>query len=819
MAVQKRFIEATKGKVIIGFLFACFALLLAWGISKFVFGEMLNTVEKLSAPNVRLRIVNELSHQTARLDQLQKDQAFNKSANQNNFILQTRRLRKKLDTLSSLFVNDDAQLQRIKSIKKLLTDRDKQFLMYLEVRETLVNTKSFSDEVQKLNELVSQRSRESDSTVLTTETATSTTTLAPEDEGKSRGFLNRLFGKKKSEVYKIINEEFKVKRDTLNAVVEDSIMKGIETSLLTIEKEQRYKSDRFLRKEADLANASNSITRQMLSLLREVEAETVAQIDVNNAQAKEVVSDGISQITVVLIVFFLITLVLGYLILTDIAKSNRYRLALEAAKEEAEYHGSAKQRFLSNMSHEIRTPLQSILGYSELILREENPRKKHINAIYNSSTHLLQIVNEVLDYNRIISGKFSFNNQDFNMLDLLDEVAAGMLPLAEKKNIQLLTKFDLDDHLYVNGDAFRLKQVLFNVLGNAVKFTLKGKVLFNVSSKLQGDGLHFNFIIEDTGVGFDDSDVNIIFNEFEQVEDPDKHAINKEGTGLGLAIVKELVESQGGRIYVKSKIDEGTTFNIFLTYQVAQHQIEEPLVLSQSTAQQQPKVWIVDDDQLILELCGLIFNQHDIPFEIFNSATQILEAPQDKDVKFVLVDMRLPEMTGLELHGILKEKMPNDVKFYAITAQVLPDEKDSILAVGFEGIIMKPFKAADLLSVFDGNFVEEAISYDLTSLEKMTMGDRQMLKKILIRFEKDCFDDIEELQQSVASNQIDKVSLLVHRLAGRIAQIGANDLGTSFRKLEHEIALQNALGGAEKAHLETLMLKLKDLIKLIQVKD
>lgn len=816
MAVQKRFIEATKGKVIIGFLFACFALLLAWGISKFVFGEMLNTVEKLSAPNERLRIVNELSHQTARLDQLQKDQAFNKSANQNNFILETRRLRKKLDTLTTLFAYDEGQLERIKSIKRLLTDRDRQFLAYLEVRETLVNTKSFSEEVQKLNELVAQRSRESDSAVLTTQTSTSTTTLAPEDEGKSRGFLNRLFGKKKSDVYKIINEEFQVKRDTLNAVVEDSIMKGIETSLFTIEKEQRFKSDRFLKKEADLANASNSITRQMLSLLREVEAETVAQIDVNNAQAKDVVSDGISQITVIIIVFFLITLLLVYLILTDIAKSNRYRLALEEAKEEAEYHSSAKQRFLSNMSHEIRTPLQSILGYSEIILRAENPKKKYIDAIYNSSTHLLQTVNEVLDYNRIISGKFSFNNQNFNMLVLLEEVAAGMLPLTEKKGIEFLVSFDLDENIYVNGDAFRLKQILFNVLGNAVKFTLKGKVMFNVSSKLQGDELHFNFIIEDTGVGFDDSDVNIIFKEFEQVEDPDKHSINKEGTGLGLAIVKELVESQGGRVYVKSKIDEGTTFNVFLKYQLATNELEETPMTHHISLKHESKVWVVDDDQLILELCGLIFTQHGIPFEIFSNATKILEATQDLGVNFVLIDMRLPEMTGLDLYRILKKKMAKGIKFYAITAQVLPDEKDNILAMGFEGIIMKPFKAADLLSIFDSTYVSTNIPLDLSPLEKMTMGDKQMMRKILDRFQKDCFDDMAELETSVETNEINKARLIVHRLAGRIAQIGASELGADFRRLEQEIADQTTLKTKEVQRLKGLVFKLEELIKVIQ---
>ncbi|TKC13094.1 response regulator [Pedobacter polaris] len=818
MAVPKRFIEATKGKVIIGFLFACFALLLAWGISKFVFGEMLHTVEKLSAPNNRLRIVNELSHQTARLDQLQKDQAFNRSANQNNFILETRRLRKKLDTLSRLFENDEAQLNRIKSIKKLLSDRDKQFLMYLEVRETLVNTKSFSNEVQKLNELVSQRSREADRAILTTETATSTTTLAQEDGGKSKGFLNRLFGKKKAEVYKIINEEFKVKRDTLNAVVEDSIMKGIESSLLSIEKEQRYKSNRFLKKEADLANASNLITRQMLKVLREVEAETVTQIDVKNVQAKEVVSDGVKQITVIIIVFFLITLVLGYLILTDIAKSNRYRLALEEAKEEAEYHGSAKQRFLSNMSHEIRTPLQSILGYSELILRQENPRKKDVSAIYNSSTHLLQIVNEVLDYNRIISGKFSFNNQDFNMLKLLDEVIAGMLPLAEKKNIQFISNLDLNE-VFVNGDPFRLKQILFNVLGNAVKFTIKGKVVFNVSCKKQGEEMHFNFIIEDTGIGFDEADVKIIFNEFEQIEEPEKHVINKEGTGLGLAIVKELVESQAGRIYVKSKIDVGTTFNIFLKYQTASLQNEAPLLLDDSTNTDLPKVWVIDDDLLILELCGLIFSQQKTPYQSFSSAQQVLEAPIDEEVKFVLIDIRLPEMSGLELFTLLKVKMPTDVKFYAITAQVLPNEKGSILDVGFEGIIMKPFKSADLLSIFNNTFISGTISYDLTSLERMTMGDKQMMKKILFQFENDCFNDIADLETSIIVQEISKIRLIVHRLAGRIAQIGANELGTEFRLIEQEIADQTSITEQVKVQLNSLIVKLKDLIKQIGMED
>ncbi len=816
MIDQNRFFKATKGKVIIGFLSGCFALLLAWGISKFVFVEMLNTVEKISAPNNRLRIVNEISHQTARLDQLQKDQAFNDAGNKSNFILETRRLRKKLDTLANLFEDDDLQLIRIKSIRKLLSARDKQFLMYLEVREKLVNTKSFSNEVEELNQLILQRSREADSTILTTQTATSTTTLTPIEDNKSKGFLGRLFGKKKSEVYKVINEEFKIKRDTINAVVEDSIMKGIESSLLTIEKKQRYKSNRFLKEEADLANASNTITRQILSLIREVEAETVVQIDVNNTKARNVVSSGVKQISIIIIVFFLITLVLGYLILTDIVKSNKYRIELEKAKDEAEYHGSAKQRFLSNMSHEIRTPLQSILGYSEIILSQDKPNKKHINAIHSSSTHLLQIVNEILDYNRIISGKFSFANQDFNMQELLDEVFAGMIPLAEKKRIHLKSNLNLENIVFVNGDPFRLKQILYNVLGNAIKFTLKGDVVFKVFCNKMDDELHFNFIIEDTGIGFDDSSGNLIFDEFEQVEGPNKNLINKEGTGLGLAIVKELVERQNGRICVESKINVGTKFSIFLTYRFAKKQVDSPIVLIESVQAEMPKVWVIDDDLLILELCGLIFDQQGIAHQNFSSANEVLKYPIDKEVKIVFVDMRLPEMSGVTLFGLLKQKMPTDVKFYAITAQVLPDEKYNILEKGFEGIIMKPFKAKDLLSIIDKKFVYQTISYDLSSLEKMTMGDQQMLRKILFQFEKDCLNDIKTLKGNLNTKEINSTRLIIHRLAGRIAQIGASELGSAFRIMEQEIADQRSIDAKMQQQIKDLIEKLNELIVLLK---
>lgn len=813
--IKKRFFTVAKSKVVIGFLLACFALLTAWAISRFAFKRMLRTVEEISAPNERLKMVNQLSHSISKLDQLQRDQAINNKGKSAEFIRESKASRNNLDSLAKLYAKDKAQLKRISSIKRLLDDKDQQFVMYMQVRETLVNTKSFSEEVSKLNSLIAQRGQQRDSALLTTETSTSTTIVAPEEDKKSRGFLSKLFGKKKSEVYKIINEEFKIKRDTLNTQVEDSIANHIDTILRTIETEQKEKSARFLKREADLATASALITTQMLNILKEVEADAVAQVDLKNSQAKAVVNKGAGQITALLIGFFFLTIVLVYLILTDIANINRYRKELETAKDEAEYHSKAKQRFLSNMSHEIRTPLQSILGYAELIAQQEKPNRKNVDAIYQSAVHLLQIVNEVLDYNRIISGEFTFNQQVFNVNDVLDEVVEVMRPLAEQKQVGLVTAFDLDGVQYALGDAFRLKQILFNLLGNAVKFTVKGQINFDLSLKRHDGFVHFNFVIKDTGIGFDEAHIQRIFNEFEQIESHEKYVHNQTGTGLGLAIVKSLVESQGGHINVKSQKEKGTTFTFHLKYADAEkpeHGLEKTGI---NTIADTGKVWMIDDDQLILELCALIFEKHHIPYQTFNTTQAILNA-EHSDVNYILIDMRLPEMSGLELHRILKQKMPSHVKFYAITAQVLPDEQQAILAEGFRGLITKPFKAEDLLSIFERTVtIKEEVRFDVSAIEKMTLGDQQLLQRILNQFHADCQQDSGMLKELIRLQDKTNCRLIVHRLAGRIAQVGASALATKFRKLELEIAESHGIDEKMKNQVDSLLEELDQLLAMI----
>jgi HPt (histidine-containing phosphotransfer) domain-containing protein len=196
-----------------------------------------------------------------------------------------------------------------------------------------------------------------------------------------------------------------------------------------------------------------------------------------------------------------------------------------------------------------------------------------------------------------------------------------------------------------------------------------------------------------------------------------------------------------------------------------------------------------------------------------------LSEPVDDNLAYVLLDMRLEGVTGIQLHHQLRERLPSEVKYYAITAQVLPDEQQAVLDQGFEGVIIKPFKAEDLLTLFA--LPAEAIKnvdFDDSSLHKMTMGDQAMMAKILASFMQDCKDDRELLEQSIADQDQAQARLVVHRLAGRIAQIGAKELGRDFRQLEQEVAAVETIGKVLQTKISTLMEQLQSLLETIKLR-
>lgn len=223
-------------------------------------------------------------------------------------------------------------------------------------------------------------------------------------------------------------------------------------------------------------------------------------------------------------------------------------------------------------------------------------------------------------------------------------------------------------------------------------------------------------------------------------------------------------------------------------------------------------VWLIDDDQLIIDLCKVVFGNHKVPFRTFTQAAQILTQQVDENLAYVLIDMRLDGITGIELHDQLKAILPNTVKFYAVTAQVLPDERAAVLARGFDGILMKPFNADKLLNLVGVVPIELAEPvFDDSFLLKMTMGDNEAMAKILASFIKDCKEDEVLLLEAIEESDWAKMRLVTHRLAGRTAQIGAKELGAKFRNLEQVVAAKQQVNDAVGERFASALTELKEL--------
>ncbi len=820
---------SVRRKVIFVFVSCAVALVLAWVISRVAFTEMMDTVESITTPDPKLERVSRISRDIMRLDQLQRSQAFGGGSSYRSFSKESATILSSLDSLKTLYEGSTVQQARIDSIKTLLTQRDNLFKAYVKVREKVVDSREFSEQLQALSDILYEPVP--DNKVVTTERKRRTTTIAGDTsavatvpiDSDDRGFFSRLFGRKRQdqplpvvEERRMVEEEMETVVDTIRAAQSDSTLARIDSAVQHLQMLQQQNREQFVNREMELTIASNTLISNMLSILHSVENEAMQQMEVDNQQAKAVVNDSVWRISAIILAFFVITAIMVYLILADIRRNNAYRLALEAAKEEAEYHAAAKQRFLANMSHELRTPLQSIIGYSEQLKQESQGEDSKIEAIYQSSEHLLQIVNEILDYSRITSGKITLNEQPFSVESLANSVVSVMKTQAQTKGLALAFNTRILGTGNVVGDAFRIKQILFNLLSNAIKFTERGKVTLNVSTVVYEKKTELNIVVKDTGKGIPAEDLDRIFNDFEQSENANSGM--HFGSGLGLSIVKAICESMHGKIRVESKKGYGSVFKVNLPLLTAEAPAPEtaPLIEQATGMPFEGHVWIIDDDRLILGLCQNILDKYGVTYRCFTSPKEVLSADWDPDVKIVLMDIRMPEMNGTQLNQELRKKIStaSDVEIYACTAQVLPEEQEQILAQGFDGLLLKPFREADLLGLL-GIAPPKAMAKKpaLANIQRFT-EDEMQTSDIIALYTQDTLADIALLRKSHAENDLNHVELLLHRLAGRTAQIGAEKIAFLLRKMEIDVRNGES---PETAELDDLLIPLMGFVQQLQI--
>lgn len=495
----------------------------------------------------------------------------------------------------------------------------------------------------------------------------------------------------------------------------------------------------------------------------------------------------------------------GLVMLTEVITKRRQKEeALRLSKLRAEEANQAKEQFLANISHEIRTPINAILGLSYLLNRQalDAPSQEYVQALRVSGEHLLAIINDVLDMSKIEAGKITLEHIGFRLKDLIEEVSYTLRYKAEEKGIGLF--YELDRHIppILIGDPVRLKQILLNLVNNAIKFTDKG--LIEIECRLkenQGKEQLIQFKVIDTGKGIDPDKIEQIFESFVQED----NSINRHygGTGLGLSISQKLVNLMGGNLQVRSRKSTGTTFffEIYLSEGAEEHLPQSDKVEVQSLNLKGLKVLLVEDHDINQLLGKTLLEEQGIITTLAENGKEALLKVEQERFDLILMDIQMPVMNGEEASKIIRKQLKIDTPIIALTAHAIKGESEKYLNSGMNDYVNKPFEPEELYLKIAQHSNRQPKTpvvkpqskakvantnrlYQITSLKKMLEGNEAMVERMLNIFVEKTPKLLEDLSHAYQEKDLESLASIAHKLKSSLDLMKIQSLYQDIRSLE-----------------------------------
>lgn len=493
--------------------------------------------------------------------------------------------------------------------------------------------------------------------------------------------------------------------------------------------------------------------------------------------------------------FFSIFLI--YRFFKDINRNLDYQNTLQIKEQYATREAEEKQRFLHTMNHEIRTPLTSIIGYADL-LEDDN---KNVRAIKSSANYLYQMTNEILDIAKINLGVIDIKVAPIDITETLQDVKNTFEPGLENKGLDYVFDFP-EGPIYINTDGQRVQQILYNLLHNAIKFTKKGFVHLKVKVYEKVDHYYFEFSVIDSGVGMSKQEQVQVFEDFHQAG---THKSKMKGTGLGLGIVKKLVHRLDGEIQVESIEGQGTTFKVAFDFPKATEKelksVERKHLADESLKNlfSGKSILIVDDDALITNLYAKMIAPTNAKVVTFNNPVIALQELDNGSYDLLIIDYRMPEMSGYEFIMRMKEITTKLPKSIVSTANTLLDEEDKRKLNTFDKTIFKPtkkdeflYEIASILGVQPPKIEGESLllneddEMNFSALKNYVGDDIDDLIEILEVTIEENKVSLSKMEKAIQTSNSNEISFIIHQLSSRFAQIDRT-LTMSTKELEAKL--------------------------------
>ncbi|KMM32282.1 ATP-binding protein [Parabacteroides goldsteinii] len=618
---------------------------------------------------------------------------------------------------------------------------------------------------------------------------------------KPRGFFRRLadaFSPSREDTSIIVNTTRQIVTDTLVNVFNPadtiaSVLKNLQDSVAG---QRKLLADQLLERAANLRYNNSIVTRKINQILRDIEEEEV-NASLERMQNKQkilretsLLIAGIAIVSVVIVIIFI------FMITRDISKSKYYRMQLEKAKQYAEDLLHSREKMMLTISHDIRAPLSSIIGYIDLLLRRHPDERQqyYLDNMSGSASHILSLVNDLLDFHRLESGKMEIQRVAFSVSALFNEIFTSFRPIAESKDLTFVLnlKEEGTEKLYI-GDPIRIRQIVGNLLSNALKFTREGRVVMVVSiNALADNSALLNVLVSDSGPGIPPEEQERIFGEFTRLSATEK----AEGFGLGLSITRKMTVLMGGNLSLKSVVGQGCDFTIELPLTVADVQV---LPAAEEEAVSEPELpsfvgrdvycLLVDDDPLQLALTEEYLRQNHVEVSSCTDPFSVVALLQKTSFDAVITDIQMPGMDGYQLlESIRNSGIPGteSLPVIALSASV-ENEHDHYLESGFTGFLNKPFTARQLITLLNKLLSTELLvtsDFNFDSLTAFAGEDKEASASILKTFVEETTKSNVLLEGTLQDDDWEQSAKISHKMVPLFTMLGATSLVEKLRVIE-----------------------------------